>query len=93
MSKLSFAHSVIIKGNNGTRSEQQLEIVVDYNPYDDSIDDVEIYVSEHGRRVCEISKLLDKAEGDPLPDMLAAIDWRELWRDSRIGDACEHEEV
>jgi hypothetical protein len=79
---LSFMHSVVLNHKSG-QSTQHLEIVVKYDQQDDSVDDVEVYVYENGKRLCEISTLLDKAEGCPLNKMLMAVNWREMARDKK----------
>ena len=70
--RLSHSHEIIEK-RKGVNIRQEMEIVVNYEP--DDIEIVEVNIYQDGRKLGEISELLDKAEGDPLCTMLDAIEW------------------
>jgi hypothetical protein len=74
MAKLNFWHQT---------AKQQMLIEADYNPIDDHVQDIEVFILEDGKIIAEISKLLDDAEGDPLIAMIEAIDWREMYHDTQ----------
>ena len=79
--KLEYTHEVTERRKIYGTINQYMTIRVDYDPKEDSISDVQVFVTQ-GEVTLEISKLLDKAEGDPLCQMIEAIDWRQL--------ACEY---
>lgn len=75
--KLEYTHEVTERRKIYGTINQYMTIRVDYDPKEDSISDVQVFVTQ-GEVTLEISKLLDKAEGDPLCQMIEAIDWRQL---------------
>jgi hypothetical protein len=83
MTKLSFTHDITERRDFGqTVINQRMEVVVDYDPKERSIDDTAVYVSQGDIKI-EISKLLNKAEGNPLVTIIEAIDWEELYADQQ----------
>lgn len=84
--KLSFSHSVTERRKLGGTVNQEMIITVDYDPYENGISNPTVEIIQDGKVVCEISKLLDKAEGGPLVEMLEAIEWRTLYYDEKIDD-------
>ena len=78
--RLSYTHEIIEK-RKGVNVRQEMEIVVNYEP--DDIEVVEVNIYQDGRKIGEISELLDKAEGDPLCTMLDAIDWDQLYYEKK----------
>ncbi|MBA3673468.1 MAG: hypothetical protein H0W75_00675 [Chitinophagaceae bacterium] len=60
---------------------QSLEIEVSYDSSDESFELEYVWLYQDGVRLAEISKLLHKAEGNPLEHTLSQIDWRELYLD------------
>lgn len=84
MAKLSYTHDITERRNFGKKIvNQQMEVVADYNPTDESLDIDAVNIYQDGAHVCEISKLLDKAEGNPLTTIIEAIDWRQLYIDQK----------
>ena len=81
--KLEYTHEVTERRKIYGTINQYMTIRVDYDPKEDSISDIEVFVIQDGIRI-EISKLLDKAEGDPLCQMIEAIDWRQLAAEYKI---------
>lgn len=78
--KLYFTHSISEGRDFGTKTvHQDMVISVDYDPVENSYQYPEVSILQDGKFLCEISKLLDKAEGGPLVEMLEAIDWRSLY--------------
>ena len=75
--KLEYTHEVTERRKIYGTINQYMTIRVDYDPKEDSISDIEVFITQDGVTM-EISKLLDKAEGDPLCQMIEAIDWRQL---------------
>lgn len=75
--KLEHTHEVTERRKNGLTIDSKMTIRVDYDHKEDSISDVEVFITQYGVTM-EISKLLDKAEGDPLCVMIEAIDWQQL---------------
>lgn len=75
--KLEYTHEITERRKIYGTINQYMTIRVDYDPKEDSISDVQVFVTQ-GEVTLEISKLLDKAEGDPLCVMIEAIDWRQL---------------
>lgn len=61
-------------------------ISIDYQPSDDSFDSVQVEVYQDDQFMCEISDLLDKAEGYPLAAMIESIDWKDAYRNSEYYD-------
>ena len=87
--QLTYFHEII--ENRGTqRVKQSMLITVEYFIEDDTFEVQSVDVFENGRRICEISKLLDKAEGQPLSEMLNAINWREVYMSEKEQEV-EHE--
>ena len=74
--KLEYTHEITERRKKGVVNQTMI-IRVDYDSKEDSISDIEVFVTQAGVTL-EISKLLDKAEGDPLCQMIEAIDWRQL---------------
>jgi len=74
--KLEHTHEITERRKNGVVN-QRMTIRVDYDHKEDSISDIEVFIFQDGVKL-EISKLLDKAEGDPLCVMIEAIDWQQL---------------
>ena len=81
--KLEYTHEITERRKNGLAVDSKMTIRVDYDSKEDSIDDVEVFITQYGVTM-EISKLLDKAEGDPLCQMIEAIDWRQLAAEYKI---------
>ena len=81
--KLEYTHEVTERRKIYGTINQYMTIRVDYDPKEDSISDVQVFVTQ-GEVTLEISKLLDKAEGDPLCQMIEAIDWRQLAAEYKI---------
>ena len=81
--KLEYTHEVTERRKNGIAVDSKMTIRVDYDSKEDSISDIEVFVTQ-GEVTLEISKLLDKAEGDPLCQMIEAIDWRQLAAEYKI---------
>ena len=75
--KLEYTHEITERRKIYGTINQYMTIRVDYDTKEDSISDVQVFVTQ-GEVTLEISKLLDKAEGDPLCQMIEAIDWRQL---------------
>lgn len=85
MMRLQFSHQVTEKRIFGKVTvKQEMVVSADYDRSDDSIDNVEVHLYENGSFVAEISKLLDKAEGNPLATMIEAINWNELYHASTV---------
>lgn len=81
MAKLTHSHDIIEKRNfNKTLVAQTMEIEVDYNPEDESVEVLNVNIYENGVLVCEISKLLHKAEGFPLSAMIDSIEWPMIYK-------------
>lgn len=80
MVKLSFEHS--FRKKDGTN--QTMVVTVDYDPVHDGIEDIEVDLYEGCVFKCEISDLLDKAEGNPLTTIIEAINWQEIHANSEI---------
>ena len=81
--KLEYTHEITERRKIYGTINQYMTIRVDYDPKEDSISDVQVFVTQ-GEVTLEISKLLDKAEGDPLCQMIEAIDWRQLAAERKI---------
>lgn len=81
--KLEYTHEITERRKIYGTINQYMTIRVDYDPKEDSISDVQVFVTQ-GEVTLEISKLLDKAEGDPLCVMIEAIDWRQLAAERKI---------
>ena len=80
MAKLTHYHDITEKRNFGKETvNQRMETVVDYDPSDDSIQVSEVNIYQNGVKVCEISKLLDKAEGEPLIAIIEAVNWQQMY--------------
>lgn len=81
--KLKFSHEIVERRLFGKVTvKQEMIIQVDYDG--ETIDNVEVLIYENGKYMGEISKLLDKAEGQPLAEMLEAIDWRQLYHEHKM---------
>ena len=88
MAKLRFTHDITERRNFGkTVVNQQMEVVADYNPRNDRLDIDAVNIYQDGELVCEISKLLDKAEGNPLTTIIEAIDWMQLYAEHVADEA------
>ena len=74
--KLEYVHGITERRKNDLVSQTMI-IRVDYDRKEDSISDPEVFIIQDGVKL-EISKLLDKADGDPLCVMIEAIDWQQL---------------
>ncbi len=84
MAKLTFSHQITEKRKFGQLVVNQTMVVsADYDPEDGGIDNIEVDIYQEGKHVAEISKLLDKAEGNPLITIIEAINWGELYADSK----------
>ena len=81
--KLEYTHEITERRKIYGTINQYMTIRVDYDTKEDSISDVQVFVTQ-GEVTLEISKLLDKAEGDPLCQMIEAIDWRQLAAERKI---------
>lgn len=79
---LTYYHQ-ISERREGSTINQQMDITVDYSPQDESIKVRSVDVIQDGVKVCEISKLLDKAEGEPLHRMIESIDWLQIYLETR----------
>jgi len=89
MAKLTFSHQISEKRNFGKITvNQTMDVCADYNPEDGSIDNIEVHIYQEGKHIAEISKLLDKAEGNPLITIIEAINWDELYAASKE-EKCE----
>lgn len=87
MAKLTFSHQISEKRKFGQLVVNQTMVVsADYNPEDGGIDNIEVDIYQDGKHVSEISKLLDKAEGNPLITIIEAINWDELYAASKCED-------
>lgn len=76
MAKLSYYQEVV------KNSKKQIIVIeCDYDPADESVNDIEVHLFDDGKYIGEFSLLLDKADGDPLSAMIDAVNWRELYRD------------
>ena len=85
--KLTHFHQITERRNFGKETvNQQMDITVDYDHEDDSISNPVVEIIQDGKVICEISKLLDKAEGEPLLAMIEAIDWREIYSAQSINE-------
>lgn len=84
--KLTFSHQIIERRRFATVT-QELFISVDYDPEEDSIGDIEVSIFQDRKFMVEVSKLLDKAEGNPLLAIVEAIDWRQLWAETKAEKA------
>lgn len=60
--------------------DQEMIVSVDYNPRTEDAEIHEVTIYQEGKKVCEISTLLDKTAGSPLCAILDAIDWRAEYR-------------
>ncbi len=76
--KLSFTHGITERRLNGKLINQEMIVKCLYDYEEDSTDDIEVHIYQDGKHVAEISKLLGKAEGDPLSVMIEAINWQEV---------------
>jgi len=79
--KLSTFTEAIKKDKSGNQL-QRLEVIVDYNFEEDSVEEiteVNLYINNIYKG--EISSLLD---GAPLESIIAEFDWREVYRTSLI---------
>lgn len=84
MTKLSYWHDITEKREFGkVIVNQRLEIKVDYEYENLHIEVTEVNLYQNGVFVAEISKLLDKAEGNPLNVMLENINWEDVYQDSK----------
>lgn len=79
--KLTHTHTTKEARKHGMVT-QAMEVAVDYDPADNSIENIEVSVYQNGLFVAEISKLLDECEGSPLSTIVEAIDWREVYSNS-----------
>lgn len=79
MVKLSFQHSIAGKKT----TNQTMVVSVEYDEVHDSIEDIEVDIYEGGVYKCEISDLLNKAEGNPLISIIEAINWQEIYADTK----------
>lgn len=80
MAKLSFTHWITEKRDFGKKTvNQRMDILVDYDPQTEDVEVDAVYIFEGSIKLAEISKLLDKAEGDPLYAMVNAIDWKQMY--------------
>lgn len=87
MAKLTHSHNITEKRDFGkTVVNQSMEIKVDYNPQDESIEVLNVNISQNGVFICEISKLLHKAEGFPLQSMIDTIDWPMIYKCTKNED-------
>lgn len=84
MAKLRFTHDITERRNFGKKVvNQQMEVVVDYDPSTHGIDIDSVNIYQDREMVIEISKLLDKAEGNPLTTIIEAIDWNQVYAEHR----------
>lgn len=76
--KLMHQHFINEKRDFGrTVVNQIMYVIVEYNKAHHEVEDViGVEVWENGKCM-EISKLLDKAEGNPLSEIIDAIDWED----------------
>ncbi|MCC6448749.1 MAG: hypothetical protein IT215_08715 [Chitinophagaceae bacterium] len=89
MAKLTFSHEISEKRKFGQLVVNQTMVVsADYDPEDGGIDNIEVDIYQDGKHLAEISKLLDKAEGNPLITIIEAINWDELYAASKE-EQCE----
>lgn len=86
MAKLSFSHEIIESRKNG-RVQQEMIVTVDYDPSEDTVDEIEVHIYQGGKHLAEISKLLDKAEGSPLYTIIESINWRSIYADQKADNA------
>lgn len=66
-------------GRNAELIFQSLEIFVIYDNLDQSVEVDSVYLNQNGQQLAEISKLLSRAEGNPLNAIIAAINWGEIY--------------
>lgn len=78
--KLQFTHTVSQK-RLPENVNQKMVIEVEYDHEQDSFDVLNVDVYEDGKFKCEISKLLHKAEGNPLKYMAEEIPWADIYRE------------
>ena len=82
--KLSTFFESIKKTKLGNQLKR-IEVVVDYNREDDTVDEVlEVNVFVNNEYKCEISDLLDCCDGNPLNKIIEAINWREICSDAEF---------
>lgn len=94
MAKLTFTHEITERRNFGkTIVNQTMEIVADYDLSERSLDIEAVNIYQDGVFVAEVSKLLDKAEGNPLTTIIEAIDWDELAAEKKYDEAVSNIEA
>lgn len=86
MTKLTFTHEITEKRIIG-KVCQVMNISCDYEPTEGAISNVSVCIYQEGKFVGEVSKLLEKAEGNPLLTMIEAIDWSELHSEKKMAAA------
>lgn len=80
MAKLTFTHWITERRDFGKKTvTQRMDILVDYDPHTEDVEVDAVYIFEGSIKLAEISKLLDKAEGEPLYAMIEAIDWKKMY--------------
>jgi hypothetical protein len=83
MAKINFSHEITERRDHGrVVVNQEMVITVDFEPSNDSFEVEEVNLFQDGKHIAEISKLLDKAEGNPLQSILEAIDWAQVYAES-----------
>jgi hypothetical protein len=81
MAKLTHSHQITEKRDFGkTVVNQLMQIEVDYNAEDESIEVLNVFIFQDGKFICEISKLLHKAEGSPLSAIIDSIEWAMIYK-------------
>lgn len=84
MSTISFQHAITETRKGGTVNQTMI-VQVDYYPEEDTFNVLSVNIYENGRFLADISKLLHKAEGNPLNTIVESINWGELYADEIAG--------
>lgn len=78
MPQVKFSHN-ISERRGSVCVNQEMVVTVNYDPFTEEVEIETVDVYQGGNHVCEISSLLDDAEGSPLSKIMEAIDWKEQY--------------
>ena len=80
MKHLIYTSNITERRNFGkTIVNQTIAVEADFDPATEYINNIQVRIYENNKCLGEISKLLDKAEGNPLSQMIEAINWKEIY--------------
>lgn len=80
MKHLIYTSDITERRNFGkTIVNQTIAVEADFDPATEDINNIEVKIYQNNKFMAEISKLLDKAEGNPLSQIIEAINWKEIY--------------